>query len=613
MQIYAVSHGMSPAARTSLADAVASAAVAVPALRDGARTSARSASGRLEVEAVSHGAAAAGRRRYCARGGDHLLLFDGLPVARDGSFAAHDATVLLQRWDQLAETVTGQFSAVRVDLAGDAVDVVNDVVGLAQVFVYRRGEGWVLSNSVEVIRVYLALTEPDPLGVASLLAIGWAMGGRTLLAGVESLPFGHVHRLNGTGRVTASDYLAPATLARRRLQSAPAEASAELAERLRRQTIAVADAGPLECGLTAGRDSRVLMALAEAAGVEADYYTIGPDGSEDVRVAQALSRAVGARHRRVAPVLPPNADAWLSDTVRYISQTDGMAVLSSIGEWRVHELRADPLGVRLWGAAGEIGRGGVGIGSALSPIVRGLRRSEAIQRRVVFKRVSSHGGLVSGVAGRVAADYIDGFFDDRKREGWPVGELAQAFYHCERVGQWAASGLRRTIAGADQYTPFATRDFVEYSFSVSAAERFLESPHYRLLTALQPMLRDMPFERPWRRQHRSAAVALGLAELAKSGVRRQLRPRKVAPPPTTPPNHFGLRWIEEGMVQHRELIAAHPDSPLWKYTDRDRVHRLVTGAPEGRRAHLEGLGRVLTTFWYLHGPRQAPLRAGAGA
>jgi hypothetical protein len=57
------------------------------------------------------------------------------------------------------------------------------------------------------------------------------------------------------------------------------------------------------------------------------------------------------------------------------------------------------------------------------------------------------------------------------------------------------------------------------------------------------------------------------------------------------------------VATHRELLAAHPGSPLWAFVDRRRVERLLTGPPQERWPHLEGLGRVLTAFWFFHAPR----------
>jgi asparagine synthase (glutamine-hydrolysing) len=610
MQLYAVAHRAKPLMRMTLQDAVRSAAAAVPQLEDGEWCVARSRTGALELAAVSHGPAVRGSRRYTARSGDTLVLYDGLPVARDGSFPAHDANHLLDRWDRGPSSVSGVFSAVRADLGDDSIECLLDALGLAQVFIHRRGEAWVLSNSVEVIRLLFGLSEPDPLGVSSLLSIGWSMGGRTLLAGVEELAGGHVHSLNGRG-ARSSPYLSPASLVARRWHSPQPPSTRKLAETLRRQTAAVgAAAGHVRCGVTAGRDTRVLVAMLGAAGVDAEYYTVGSESAQDVRVGRQVADAVGAAHHRREPELPSNRNSWLADTSRYVVQTDGLAVLSSIGDWRSHESPPGRLPVRLWGMAGEIARGGVGLGTPLAATVAGIRSLHGIQRRLVLKRLSSHGGIVAPGAMETAERYLDGYLEERRAEGWPVGELAQAFYAFERIGQWAASGVRRTIATSDQYSPFLTRDFIEYAFSLPPGERYLEAAHYRLLSFYSATLRDMTFERPWRRQQPAAAARLALREAAGHAVTRGGRRlsragrRDRTRASTAPPSHFGHRWFEAGFAEHRDLLAAHPDSALWEFVDRGRVEELLAGPPRERWPHLEGLGRALTAFWFLHGPRE---------
>ena len=181
-----------------LSRAVVAAVSAFPAVT-GEPASGVSASGRLSF-AGDGGVpeAVAAPRRYLARGERHAVMLDGLPVEPEGRFAAHDATVLLERWDEARDSLEGIFSAARIDLETDSIECVGNVMGLAKVFALRHRGGWLVSNSVAAIRTIAGASAPDPLGVSGLLTLGWPVD-RTLIEGIRPLEAGNLHRLTPGG------------------------------------------------------------------------------------------------------------------------------------------------------------------------------------------------------------------------------------------------------------------------------------------------------------------------------------------------------------------------------------------------------------------------------
>ena len=165
----------------------------------------------------------------------------------------------------------------------------------------RRGDGFVLSNSVDAVRLLTGASEPTPSGCRSMLGFGWAAGGRTLLDGVRLVEGGRLHDL--TARTVSRrrpSPLRPATT----LGAAPPRRRAVARPTARGRRRAVS---PLTCGLTAGRDTRVVLALALAAGLDVDYYTSGHETDVDVVIARELAEAFGLRHELVTPRVP---DDW---------------------------------------------------------------------------------------------------------------------------------------------------------------------------------------------------------------------------------------------------------------------------------------------------------------
>jgi hypothetical protein len=601
MQLFAVvcrRDGTAP--ESGVEGAISAAAAAFPQLERCRMIAGRSADGRLAYAAAAHPPGVVGRRRY-ATGADRVVtLFDGLPVEREGRFQACDAEILNRRWRELPDSLEGIFSALRIDLADGKVQCLTDPLGMAKVFLARDPSGWLLSNSVEAIDALGGSGSPDPLGVSALVSLGWPVD-RTLLGGVRPLRGGCLHTL-GADRHDECAHLAPAALAPRNSERRVADV-AELAGRLQTATAAaVAMTSDVSCPLTAGRDTRVLLALMLALGErDADYYTSGLAGEPDVEIARLLARETGIRHRLTVPEVPAEAGCWTEVTARFAAQTGGMATLHGIADHIDHGERPAPLGLKIWGPGGEIARAGnIGMLIPFASQVPGLRSSWEAQKRTLETKTSTLGGVVRREALETTRRYLRDFVDRRREEGWRSREVLEAYYAFERVPNWASTGVRRVAGATDLYSPFVSRDFYEYAFALSSGERYVEAAHYRLLTVLSRKLRDLPFEKPWKPQRPRLAPLYAIGGAADAAAARLgLGGRGKEPAPA--PLDFGRAWLEAGIGQHRELCASVPGSPLWDYVDRQRLDELLSAPPAARRPYAEGLCAVLTPFWYFHG------------
>jgi len=600
VQIFAVTREWPDLGGDGLAGAVKRASSAYPRLAGNTLVAFEQRSRGLSAAAISHPRSVARPREYRATSGGVTVLFDGLPVDSHGAFVAHDAAALLERWDELPGRLEGVFSALRVDRQSGEVQCLLDVLGMARVYLLRRERAWALSNSVEVLRLVGGLGTPDPLGVSSLLTLGWAAGDRTLLAGIEVLAGGYLHTL-GAGH-QARPILTPATVVPRSLGPAPPVGA--LAESMTRTLRAAAEGiGHVSCGLTAGRDSRVVLALALAAGVPVDLFTSGRPEDLDVQVARKLADRVGLDHRVIAPVLPAEHDDWRVQTSRFVSQTDGVASLWDVADWVEHQQPIKRLGVKLWGPGGEIGRAGnIGIGIPFMANMPVLRASWRAQRWVLEQKTNRWGGLVSRDAADETLGYLNTYLAQRRAEGWRPREVLDSYYAFERVKHWVAAGVLRAIEGVDVFAPFVSRDFITYCYALTPGRRYMEAAHHGLLLALAPELGDIEFERPWKPQRpRAAAVdVLGQAlrwSAERATARRGDRGRARAATATP----FGQAWYEAGAEVHHELCLSFADSPLWDFVDRRRYEQIVALPREQRAPCAEGLSRVLTIFWYFHG------------
>jgi len=125
-----------------------------------------------------------------------------------------------------------------------------------------------------------------------------------------------------------------------------------VAEIATRTITAVAHSHRLMLALSAGRDSRAVLALAASVGLKPETFTVAHAGAGlDVMVAQEMSEALGLRHTTLAPVMADAADQeqWM--------RWNGH-VVGGINRVLHPTMRAlDASCAVLAGSFGEIGRG----------------------------------------------------------------------------------------------------------------------------------------------------------------------------------------------------------------------------------------------------------------
>jgi hypothetical protein len=238
-----------------------------------------------------------------------------------------------------------------------------------------------------------------------------------------------------------------------------------------------------------------------------------------------------------------------------------------------------------------------------------MRSSFTVQRRMLDTRVRDWDGLVAPAATAAVRDSLGRYLSARRAEGWATGDLIEAFYTFERIGRWGATAPRRTAATDDIFVPYCSREFIEYAFSFSHAERYVEAPHWRLLTELAPELRDMPFENPWRPQQPRLIALIATQGLAQAALDRAAERRRARNESGTAASvaalPFAQAWFEAQLASHREVLAAYPQSELWEYVDRARVEAALAGPAQGRAHQVEGLFRLVTLFWWFHARHEA--------
>jgi asparagine synthase (glutamine-hydrolysing) len=612
MHLYAVAAGIPRLTASELASRVGDLAPQF-GLDPGTSWSGGSGAGGLAAAGVHVAPERAGRRRYVARSDRAVTFYDGLPVHVDGEFPASDAEQLGRRWETLEEALEGQFSAVRIDFGAGRAQVLLDTLGLMPVFKAELDGGVLVSNSATLVASLLELDTPDPLGVSSFLGFGWAAGHHTLTRGIEMLRGGTLHTIED-GLLRSRVSFGPATLPHASRERMPHE---ELARRLTRLTgAALHDMDRVHCPITAGRDTRVLIALTRATGEQASYYTVGREDNPDVVIAREIAERFGLPHGVSYQDVGDTPLDWTDAAARFVVQNDGLSSLVQLPDYIDPAGPLPPLGVKLWGVGGEIGRAGTGHLTATATNVPFARSSMRVQHALLAMKARDEAGVLTPEAVHELDRFGRDFFDERLREGWRTSELHEAFYVFERTGRWGIGGPRRGAIRDDIFSPFCSRLFIDYSYSRSSRERFVEFAHNDILSDLAPDLRDhrydtfVPPQRPW------MAPVLASWQLARAVGERTLerldghRGERGGAGRVDPEYPFPHQWFETRLELMRELLDT-PGSPLWSFVARERIQQLLHGEEAERARYQEALLRAATVFWYFHGPAPTTVPAPA--
>lgn len=382
------------------------------------------------------------------------------------------------------------FAAVRGDASG--VSMVADSMGLRQLYHSAPGaeEDAVMSTSALAVgRATGAGLDDSAVAVQSQL--GWQLGQRTLISGVQKLEPGVVAHLDATGvHLTRS---APPPLEPISIEESVAEAAALLRESVG----ALLDEHPdAVLQLTGGQDSRLLLSAippSRRRGLRA--MTLGVAGDGDVEVAARLAARDGLVHEvhgmgSLENITP--AEAW-ELTVEAARRLDGMADPLALAALTVAE-GAFEQGVRISGLGGEVARGFYYVGSVRD---RSYTRQDAQQLASwrMFANESVESAALSTDFASWARDAANTAVFDAVTAGGPEWFRAtDSLYFRHRMQRWA--GVTDTAVAYERIVvnPMLDENFLMLANRLAPADK----AHSRFLASLQmeldPELGRIPLE-----------------------------------------------------------------------------------------------------------------------
>lgn len=545
--------------------------------------------------------AVASPRMYVHESDNELVLYDGLPMDARGELPAHRADVLARHWDALPERLEGRFIAIRIRPGVGSIELINDAIGVMQVYVFERSGTSVVSNSAGLVARAVGSSDFDPLGVSTLLTLEWAAGDRTLHRDVRVAP-GAQHWRWSVGDTawhrrrywTYTDAGAPV----RRVDDGMAETLGSALARLAASAGAVT--GTINAPLTGGKDSRMLAAILMAHKVPARYWTKGLPESLDVKIAGELARRYDLPHRisgrpTERDDLPsgPGLDEWDRLTREFMGQNDGLPHLALVGNLLGQPARIEQLQATLTAICAEIAREAYEQAYLEGPGASVARAA----RYLAYRWAGVPRGLVAKGAYHLARQHMRDVVVGLAEAGVPLVNLSTVLYLDERARRWAPMNPRELAQTEDKVLICLTRPFVEASISTHPEDREHALIHRRVMEFHVPGLeRAQPLSLPWHEPHPlttkrrtikgvMARVPYGPLALL-TAFRERVRPTDTAWAEWTA--YDEPAWLEGQLDWARELVLGRRSSRLWDYIDRKYLERLLDGrTPPHERALRE--------------------------
>jgi hypothetical protein len=421
--------------------------------------------------------------------------FSGRPIVWRGDSADGRAPLDASFWlDPPVDDLDGRFVGVGADGR-----VITDALGAYPV--YRRGEA--VSNNAYVLRESSGMRLEV---LASLLGGGWSLGGNPVWDDVEQIP---PDRPDVTRDFDPDRAAALLTAAVRALADWPGR--------------------PSVVPVTAGRDSRVVLAAALAAGIDFETTTGGEPGHPDVEIGRELARVAGVPWR----LIEHDPHGSVESDWRRAAE---LLWLISSGTASLADAAGFPFGPRpgplpLWhsGQGGEIARAYYGRGAG----------ADDLYRRFVGRR-PGRAEILGEDGERLVRQQIEEFAASA-----PEGELGDQFYLNRRMGTWAGPTHGAVEFVRDTTSPLWSRRLLPDLLGAPPGEF-----HRQVLDRLAPQLAAVPYERP-----------RSLPRKVADELRRRVRPQ---------PDPF-----DRILPEIRDAVLSQPQHDAWHVLDRPRVEALL--------------------------------------
>ncbi len=536
---------------------------------------------------------------------NRITLVAGTALAPGGGLNAMHADDVARNMERASE-FEGQF--VIVDGSTDRLEIVNDGFGIYPVFVVDLGDAHLLSNSATALALLAGLDDIDPLGMSTFLEIRWPMADRTLIEGVRVLPGGQRWTFRPNSPPSQHTHYDYRQLARLRTASAGAEvvsdAVTEMAPHLEQLALQTQS---LQIPMTAGRDTRVMVALSLHQQVASEYFTVGDTRFRDVQTAKAIAQRFDLHHRH--DFIEPGfiRDNWSHLAEQVVRRNDGLVTLEHVDNV-VDTVTYDYRPIMLYGVGGEIARGH---GHDLRTCF-GRPPARYLSRHLRAHFAGESRTLLTKTTQRTTRRHLRAFVTRALEDGFSRSDLPELIKVLEKTRRWGGHQSRQVSHQFNVFTPFGTRPYVEAAFRLTPVERVMEIMPVGMIRHAAPQLLAIDFDKPlppddvahlrrrMAREHRASAVKAVARSLRINAVARLLKRRRSSPASYSRIAERST-WLDGSRSTMIAFCLDQTSSQLWRYVSRPDLERLWRkGEAVVGRAHLSRLLDVVTAFSYEH-------------
>lgn len=536
-----------------------------------------------------------------AVGERQLTLVAGTALDPLGRFNAMHVDELAGNMDRVTE-LEGQF--VIVQATADGLEIVNDPLGVYPVFVAQQGDEFLISNSATALAVLTGRSEFDPLGISTFLDMRWPMADRTLIQGVTVLQGGQRWDFSATKGFRQQSYYCYQQLAQTKRhfdEAILAQLVGAMSGQLRQLSL---QARSLHIPITAGRDTRVMVALSLKHQLAAEFFSVGDSRREDVQTGMAIAQQYQLAHRHDEIDLEFISDNWQQLAEQVICRNDGLVTLAHIHNV-VDTVSYDYLPIMLYGVGGEIARGH---GHDVRTSFRQPNAAQITRYLQDFHR-GTKPILLTAVSRQLSRRYLREFVDNALEDGFLVGDIPEVFKILEKTRRWGGHQSRQVRHQFNVFSPFATRPYVEAVFELSPPERVMEVLPLGIIRAAAPELLEFSFDKPLLpntvdglrkqmvKEHRIGMLKAIARKIQITKVLRFFMGQN------TPTEFDRLAersyWFEGSREAIRAFCLDQTSSQLWTYVSRADFERLMHKDNAVLRRDNQGrLFDVVTAFYY---------------
>jgi hypothetical protein len=490
-----------------------------------------------------------------------------------------------------ADELAGVFMVASLARQGSST-LAADPLGLGLLYWGRSNDVVVVSTRASIAAAVLAeatgsTPRRDPFGAGWLAYAGYPVGDRTGYEGITVVPAGAVVDIDARGTVELRRPARPVWRAgSEALAAAPRAALAQAREEIGtalRTALRDPDVD-CRCGLTGGKDSRLILALllADGSAGGVTFQTYGRDDLPDIVIARQLASTFGLRHT-INPV-GRQMEWWrrLRDAVPSGEGNDREIIFritasaapgtQNVGVPHVGRL-PDPGFLLLSGLVGET-----------------LRTNYASATRMRSKREAAgfpHGFGTVGILDRDAlARYCNEMHEilfDEITEGDSPQDVIDSYFMRQRLRRWAGTTLE--IDKEAKVTPLYSVTAMRLAFGIGAESRHAEWIHYQLMRDACTPLVHMPFAKgewapgassvPGRRALHADPIPPIPPPRREPRPRRAIRPSPQAGPTRTVKTDSRARHHETDVEIMRRYFRPDPTNPVFDLIDPTGVQRAL--------------------------------------